>query len=80
MVSGPLPVALLGPGHRWLYCEGGTPVLGQKVKLHPPACHPASGGSFVGFTVKKMPRVLYALSKGAQQILRTYRVTQLFLS
>ena len=30
MAPGPLPVALLGPGHRWLYCEGGTPVPGQK--------------------------------------------------
>lgn len=44
MAPGPLPVALLVPGHRWLYCEGGTPMPGQKFKLHPPACHPASGG------------------------------------
>lgn len=51
MVPGPLPVALLGPGHRWLYCEGGTPVLGQKVKPHPPACHPASGGGPVSQTL-----------------------------
>ena len=33
-----------------------------------------------GLYGEKMPGVLYALSKGAQQILRTYRVTQLFLS
>lgn len=30
MALGPLPVALLGPGHRWLYCEGGTPMPGRK--------------------------------------------------
>lgn len=52
MAPGPLPAALpvWGPGRRWLYCEGGTLVLGRKAALRPPACHPASGGGLVSQT------------------------------
>lgn len=41
MAPGALPVALLGPGHRWLYCEGGTCLrAGAEVKLCTVTCMP----------------------------------------